>query len=256
MIDFHMHTTHSHDGISGMEEYIIKAIETGMQAICFTEHADYSNVSFGHKNYNPDAFFREFRYMKEKYGSRMEICAGIELGEPHLCSKELELLSEYPYDFILGSIHWCGDRYFGKALADSCTAKEFFDIYWNEILKAARQGGFDALAHIDLPFRVFQELYYTEEMMKNIFGYLLDRNIVLEINTSSIRRGVNGGLIGRDLLEIYRDCGGKYVTIGSDAHRVEDMGADYIRARKLALECGLKEVIFKERKIKRIEEER
>ena len=38
---------------------------------------------------------------------------------------------------------------------------------------------------------------------------------------------------GRELLEIYKANGGKYVTIGSDAHVVEDVGEDYVMAKSL-----------------------
>lgn len=248
MNDFHMHSTYSHDAVSGMEEYIVKAIDDGMQAICFTEHVDCNKVSSGYGKYSPDDFFQELHHMRRKFENRINICAGIEFSEPHLYGEELTVLSKYPYDFILGSVHWLGDVYLGKNLIRKYPAEEVFERYWREILIAVRKGGFDALAHIDLPLRAYQELYYTETAVKEIFKYLVDRNIVLEINTSSIRKGMRGTLIDSALLEIYKDCGGKYITIGSDAHRVQDMGAGYWQASALALKCSLQEVIFKERK--------
>ncbi len=249
MNDFHIHSTYSHDAVSGMEEYIVKAIDDGMQAICFTEHLDFNKVSSGYGKYSPEEFFKEFQRMKLRYENRVDICAGIEAGEPHLYSEEMTAASKYPYDFILGSVHWAGKLYPGKSLIGKVSAKEFFGIYWEEILKAVKHGDFDALAHIDLPGRCYRELYYTEAVMKEIFGYMLDRNIVLEINTSSFRKGISRSLVDRELLEIYKDCGGKYITIGSDAHRMQDMGAGYQQARNLALRCGLQEVIFKKRKM-------
>lgn len=53
---------------------------------------------------------------------------------------------------------------------------------------------------------------------------------------------------GKELLEIYRANGGKYVTIGSDAHVVEDISADYATAKSLLEEVGLQEVIYRQRK--------
>ena len=254
MRDFHMHTTHSHDGISGMEEYIIKAIDEGMRAICFTEHMDFNQVSSGYENYSPKKFFEEFHRMKQKYAGQITICAGIEAGEPHLYGEEIAAVSKYPYDFILGSVHWAGKLYMGS-VKEMYTKEEFFHIYWEEVLKAVKHGGFDALAHIDLPGRCYGELYYTEAVMKEIFGYMVDKNIALEINTSSIRKGISRSLLDRELLEIYKDCGGKYITIGSDAHRVQDMAADYSQASRLASECGLQEVVFIDRQMKTIKRE-
>ena len=52
---------------------------------------------------------------------------------------------------------------------------------------------------------------------------------------------------GRELLEIYKANGGKYVTIGSDAHVVEDVGEDYVMAKSLLEEVELQEVVYKQR---------
>lgn len=249
MNDFHIHSRYSHDSTADMEEYIKRAIGNGMKAICFTEHLDFYKTPPGYKKYVPDDFFLEFESMREKYESDICICAGVEAGEPHVYPEQFAAASGYPYDFILGSIHWGGNIYFGKARLDQYSSKEFFELYWKEILGAVKHGGFDALAHIDLPGRDFPEMYYTEAVMKEIFYYLLDRNAVLEINTSSLRRGIGKSLIDGGLLELYRDCGGRYVTIGSDAHRVQDMGAGCMQARELAQRHGLREVIFRSRQI-------
>lgn len=72
--------------------------------------------------------------------------------------------------------------------------------------------------------------------------------MVIEINTSSLRKGHAQTMPGKELLEIYKANGGKYVTVGSDAHIVEDMGADYVVANKLLKEVGLQEVIYRQRK--------
>ena len=79
MRDFHMHTTHSHDGISGMEEYIIKAIGEGMRAICFTEHMDFKQVSSGYENYSPKKFFEEFKAFIAK-GNVIDMAVAVVIG--------------------------------------------------------------------------------------------------------------------------------------------------------------------------------
>ena len=53
---------------------------------------------------------------------------------------------------------------------------------------------------------------------------------------------------GIELLEMYKENGGKYVTIGSDAHVVEDIGVDYKVAKELLNTVGLEEVIYRKRK--------
>lgn len=53
---------------------------------------------------------------------------------------------------------------------------------------------------------------------------------------------------GKELLQIYEDCGGNYITIGSDAHEVKDLAADNEAAKELSKSLGLQEVIFINRK--------
>ena len=245
--DYHLHTKYSHDSKADLEEYAVKAIEMGMDAICFTDHLDFNQRSPGYGNYSPEGFFEELAMIKKKYGDKLVICAGAEVGEPHVYGKELSEIYQYPYDFILGSMHWYGDLYFGKDLAEKYSIKEFYSIYWGEILKAVKQGGIDALAHIDLPKRFFQDIYYEEKVLKEIFKCMIEKEIALEINTSFVRKGIGKKLLPGEMLEIYRDCGGKYITIGSDAHQVQDLGTAYQQARSLAQKYDLQEVIFKER---------
>lgn len=173
--------------------------------------------------------------------------AGIEFGEPHLYSEHLLGLAKYPYDFIIGSIHWIGDMFPCQKVREQYSTKEFYTLYWQEVLKTVKVGGFDALGHMDFPKRYYGEIYYEEATINEIFRNLLDEDLVIEINTSSLRKGHEQTMPGRELLEIYKENGGKYVTIGSDAHVVEDVGADYAMAKKLLEEVGLQEVVYKQR---------
>jgi histidinol-phosphatase (PHP family) len=162
-------------------------------------------------------------------------------------------LAKYPYDFVIGSIHWIGDMFPCQKVREQYSAKEFYTLYWQEVLKTAQAGGFDALGHIDFPKRYYGEIYYEETTMNEIFRNLLDKDLVIEINTSSLRKGHKQTMPGKELLEIYKANGGKYVTIGSDAHVVEDISADYAIAKSMLDEIGLQEVVYRQRKQSRME---
>ena len=43
--DFHMHSSHSGDSSTPMEQMIQQAIQTGMTQMCFTEHQDFDYPS-------------------------------------------------------------------------------------------------------------------------------------------------------------------------------------------------------------------
>ena len=111
-----------------------------------------------------------------------------------------------------------------------------------------KHGGFDALGHIDFPKRYYGEVYYTEQMLNEIFKYLLDQDRIIEVNTSSLRKGHSETMPDCEVLEIYKANGGRYVTIGSDVHVVEDMAADYEVAKAHIEKLGLQEVIYEQRR--------
>lgn len=246
--DLHIHTEFSCDSEADMEQYVKQAIERGMQALCFTDHVDLNPNDYGYNYYNPEKYFEKFNRVKESYKNQITMYSGIEFGEPHLYADRLRQLSTYPYDFIIGSIHWIGDMFPCQKVREQYSAKEFYTLYWKEVLNTVKQGGFDALGHIDFPKRYYGEIYYVEAEIKEIFKRLLDKDMVIEINTSSLRKGHCETMPGKDLLELYKDCGGRYVTIGSDAHEVKDVGADYEMAQKLVKDFELQQVLYEQRK--------
>ena len=246
--DLHIHTEFSCDSEADMEQYILKAINENVQAICFTDHVDLNPDDYGFNYYNPDRYFAKYNLMKDKYEKKIKLLSGIEFGEPHLYPEKLEELSKYPYDFIIGSIHWIGNMFPCQSVREKYSAKEFFTLYWEEMLRTVKHGGFDALGHIDFPKRYYGEVYYTEQMLNEIFKYLLDQDRIIEVNTSSLRKGHSETMPDCEVLEIYKANGGRYVTIGSDVHVVEDMAADYEVAKAHIEKLGLQEVIYEQRR--------
>ena len=248
MRDLHVHTENSCDSEADMEFYVKKAIDLNVDTICFTDHVDYNKNDYGYNYYNSEIFFEKYNKVNAKYSNFIDLYAGIEFGEPHLYARELAELSKKSYDFIIGSIHWIGNMFPCQKVREQFTAKEFYDLYWEEVLKTVKQGGFNSLGHLDFPKRYYGEIYYRETILNEIFKYLLDKDMTLEINTSSLRKGHKETMPGIELLEIYKANGGQFITIGSDAHVVEDLCADYQIAKTLVEKVGLQEVIYKKRK--------
>ena len=247
-VDLHVHTEFSCDSEAKMERCAEEALSKGITTLCFTDHVDLNPNDYGYNYYTPDKYFEEYRKVREKYEGGVRLLSGIEFGEPHLYADKLKELSIYPYDYIIGSIHWIGDMFPCQKVREQYSAKEFYTLYWEEVLKTVKQGGFDALGHIDFPKRYYREIYYQEAKLREIFQYLLDKDMVIEINTSSLRKGHSETMPGDELLAVYKDCGGRYVTIGSDAHEVQDVGADGNAAKVLLCKYGLQEVVYEERR--------
>ena len=248
MRDMHIHTEFSCDSEAKIEDYILEANKKGISTICFTDHVDLNTNDYGYNYYSAESFWNKFIEIKSKSDIEIEVLVGIEFGEPHLYENQLLELTKYPYDFVIGSIHWIGDMFPCQKVREQYSVKEFYTLYWQEVLRTVQTGEFDALGHIDFPKRYYGEIYYEESILKEIFCYLLEKDLIIEINTSSLRKGHEQTMPGKELLEIYKNNGGRYVTIGSDAHLVEDIGADYMVAKELLREVGLQEVVYRQRR--------
>ena len=155
MRDLHVHTRFSSDSQTPMEAHVLRAIALGLETVCFTDHVDFNPVDFGYLFYQPDAFFAELRALRERYGDRVELLAGMEFGETHLYRTELAGLLKRPYDFVIGSVHWVGDLFPADAVKKGVPMREYAGGYWGVMLEMARLGGFDAMGHMDFPKRYY-----------------------------------------------------------------------------------------------------
>ena len=247
--DCHIHTRFSQDARQTMEEACERAVSLGLDAVCFTEHQDFDETY--RDFYDPEAYFAELERMRERYDGRLRILAGLEFEELTQHLPELEQAQKRSYDFILGSVHcWIGDLFASQIAELGLPLERVYELYWEEILKMVRCGGFDAVAHLDFPKRYMGDaLWYDPAVLDEIFGEMRKRGLVLEINTSSLRKGCREAMPGEALLRRYKANGGEYVTLGSDAHYAEDIYADVPQASETAQAAGLRPVCFVGRKI-------
>ena len=247
--DMHVHTHFSCDSDEIIENYCLAAAPKGVYALCFTEHVDFNENDDGCGYYNADAFFDEFTKMKEQYKNSVRLLSGLEFSEMHLYSEKSPAFELFPYDFIMCSIHyWYQDMFPSRMVKEGIAIETCYEYYWAEVLKAVKHGNFDCLGHIDFPKRYYKKSVVTQKTLREICGIMIANDICLEINTSSLRKGLAESMPDHDILAIYSALGGKHVTIGSDAHTSADLSMDYLHAKRLIEHYNLQEVIFKNRK--------
>ena len=113
---------------------------------------------------------------------------------------------------------------------------------------------FDVLGHVDYVARYAPtadpEIYLArwKTYLEPIFKILIARGQVLELNSRrlALKRAQDALL---PIYQFYQELGGKYVTIGSDAHISQALAINSNIAEELAAACGLRPVYFKKRKI-------
>ena len=218
--DLHIHTNYSFDSKVTMEQYALRAIELGLDAICFTDHIDINKHYNTFAGFDFDGRLKEFEQIKKRFGDKLLLLLGFEMGEPHLHPKETAFLRSLKPDMIIGSIHHPMDY----EQNTNVSRREYERIYDRYVRQMVADGDLDILGHMDMPKKYHQD--YVED-----FPYICDtlkmcvkRNIVPEINTSSLRSGATTTMPSFDAIRYYQSVGGKYVALNSDSHSVASLG--------------------------------
>ena len=233
MFDFHIHTHYSFDGFHSMKELAEKAISIGLQELCFTDHKDYDFDGEGSDfTFSYEDFFKELETTAYYYQNHIKIKAGVEFGlQPHNLERYEDDMEKYPFDFIIGSLHSAKKTdIFTGDFFDHRTQQEAYADYFNDLLQVIRQGApFSVVGHLDMIKRYgnySKPLHpsHYHDMVKSIFMELIQRNQGIEVNTSGYRYHLEDAHPSVDLLQLYHRLGGEIVVVGSDAHKIAELG--------------------------------
>lgn len=262
-IDMHTHTNNSFDGNYPIEEMCEAAIEKGIQTIAFTDHVEMDY--FKEKGFDKDAenSYKDMLRAKDIYKDRIELCVGIELGEPTYDIEASEaLINSRDYDFVIGSIHnlrktddFCELKYEGMDI------EALLDKYFYELKILADWAKFDTFAHLTYPLRyIVGENKIPVNMQKyqkdidEILSILVSKDKALEINTSGLRQPIGITMPDESIVKRFKELGGKMITVGSDSHFTYHLGAGIEEGMKIAKNAGFDSVyIFKKRRPVEIE---
>ena len=244
--DYHIHTRFSVDSDAEMTAVCETAIARGLGEIAFTDHVDFGpDDSYGY--FRPVEYLAEIKRCRASYGDRLTIRAGVELGEPHIFSREAAaVLDGGDFDFVLGSAHYAdGMQAAWKAPFFEQPLRQAYEAYFHQVALLAAEGDFDVLSHLDLvkrDARRFGKVYDGPEpyadMIRAALRSIVERGKGIEINTSPLRRGQTEPCPTLQILRWYRELGGEILTLGSDAHRPEYVAADFDVALEMARAAG------------------
>lgn len=239
--DYHVHSDFSSDSQTPMEQMIERAIQLGLQKICFTDHMDYdyppvSDLTFA---FDPEPYYTKLQVLKKQYEKQIKVLMGVELGlQTHLADRLNSLINRYPFDFIIGSTHvvdhmdpFTPQYWENRSIHDSIYR------YFESIAEYCRLfQGFHVYGHIDYIIRYvpgqkdtkYDYSYYDytdilDEALKTILSY--DKGI--EINTAGLKYGLGYAHPKAEILKRYRELGGELITIGSDGHKPEHLAYDF-----------------------------
>ncbi len=250
--DYHVHTAFSDDSEYQMEQIVKDSIAMRMDEICFTDHVDYgvkNDWNDGKEikyrkgipgepenmpilNVNYPLYYKTYQKVKKQYGDKITLKLGLEFGmQSHTIEQYEKLYMKYPFDFIILSVHEVEDKEFWtQDFQRGRTQQEYNERYYEELLYLVQNyHNYSVLGHMDLITRYDTAGTYPFEKLKPILTEILKTVIAdgkgIEVNTSSHRYGLSDLTPSRDILKLYRALGGRIITIGSDSHKPEHLGA-------------------------------
>lgn len=263
LADYHVHTAFSDDSAYPLEDVCRDAVARGLTEICITDHVDYGvksdageppiRLENGEPVTNVDypRYFAALEAARGQWAPELHVAHGLELGV-QMCTLDAyrRLLDTWRdhMDFAILSIHqvdnrefWNGDFQRGR------TQAEINDAYYQELLHVV--GAFKdyaVLGHLDLirrydPFGAYP-FERVRDLVAEILRAVIESGHGIEVNTSGIRYGLGCFQPADEVLALYRDLGGRIVTVGSDSHKPEHLGAHLTRAQDLLRSLGFTHV--------------
>ncbi len=255
LFDYHLHSIYSPDGSMEMETIVNRARELGLAEICITDHVEVDS-SFGDEWQTSTetlrALLSDLNRMQELTDGFVK--RGAELAfpdhNPGTVKDMVSLVNPDDFDFIIVSLHqYQGESPFSDTFFRERTLAEGAATYIRSINERIREFPteyYDVLGHIDFVVKGFHgckdprlSLSFFEEELRELFRYLIDNGKTLEVNTSIYRSLPGNKVHGLDWLTLFAQMGGEFVTIGSDAHREEQIGYRLKDALNLIREAGI-----------------
>ncbi len=262
--DMHVHSHFSSDSTELPESIIETSISKGFSYVYFTDHHD---MDFPVNDQEPnmdfqldfDAYMKTLCELREVYHNKVDVRLGIEQGIcPETAPRIANLSNQYPFDFIIGSSHLTalknGDPYYPDYYAGKTNVDAYREYFMSEVENVKLTDGFDVYGHLDYAVRYCPDPTFVynfkdyQDIFEVLLKHLIEKGKGIEINTAGIAKiGYPHPHI--ETLKLYRALGGEIITIGSDAHKKEDIGFGFDVAETLLKSVGFQYyTVFKERK--------
>lgn len=240
--DYHMHTSFSSDSTYPMEEEVLRAIEVGLEEICFTDHVDHVA---SYENSDLVECRKEYLRLKDKYAGQIQLKFGVEFGmQLHTMDLFEKDYHNFDFDFVIMSCHQIDDKgFWNQEYQEGMNQNEINVSYYEYIYECAkRYKNYSVLGHLDAikrddPFGEYDDQYVLE-IIKKILKLVIEDGKGIEVNTSNFRYNLSDLTPSRTILKLYYDLGGRILTFGSDSHQKEHVGYKIEEVKKIVKEIG------------------
>jgi len=245
IVDYHVHLRAPDESldpsVEGVERFVEVAAERGIDEVGFTEHVYYFTQTrvlwtapyhIRHSAYDLEPYVDAIVEAKRQ---GMPVKLGLEVDYvPGREEETRDLLAPYPWDYLLGSIHFIGHSGIDSepGLTDEVGVEEAWRRYYEVLGLAAESKLFDSLAHPDLVRMFGPEIAWDWKAVAGSLG-----GVCLEVSSGGLHKPHTKLYPNPELLEQAHDRGAG-ITLASDAHVPANLGRDLDQAIEHARAAG------------------
>ena len=222
--NYHTHTARCHHAGGTEEEYVQRAIESGVKILGFSDHTPYwfQGTYYSHMRmfrHELEEYVQVVKDLREKYADRIQILLGVECEYyPSYFEETVKHLREAGIEYMIQGQHWVGDEenepYCGRATDDETVLERFVD----QSIEGMKTGLFTYLAHPDLIYYVGDDASYLRHM-ERLCKAAKELDMPLELNLLGFRARRN--YPDARFWKLAGEAGCK-VLLGCDAHMPQD----------------------------------
>lgn len=222
--NYHTHTARCHHAGGTEEEYVQRAIESGVKILGFSDHTPYwfQGTYYSHMRmfrHELEEYVQVVKDLREKYADRIQILLGVECEYyPSYFEETVKHLREAGIEYMIQGQHWVGDEenepYCGRATDDETVLERFVD----QSIEGMKTGLFTYLAHPDLIYYVGDDASYLRHM-ERLCKAAKELDMPLELNLLGFRARRN--YPDARFWKLAGEAGCK-VMLGCDAHMPQD----------------------------------
>ena len=258
--DYHTHTALCKHAEGQPADYVRSAVQKGLREIAVTDHGP------APRNFDP-----EHRMKRSQFGIYQEwihaaqldgdcnVLFGVEADYFEGCKSFMsEWLAQYPFDLVLGSIHYLGswnmDDPETLSMWESSDVNAVWRRYFELIAEMADTKLYDVVTHLDLPKRGGNRPRdrYLPDFVLPALDRIARAGMAIEINTSGLRHPVSEMYPAPRILAWAREREIP-IAFGSDAHLPEQVASNFEQAVALAREAGYTHgVRFRQRRRRKV----
>jgi len=265
--DVHIHTHHSHGTASTLSMYEA-ARAKGLTTVGFSEHSPRPEGYVYARDYQPKLisaypeYVEEVKILKARgKGEGVAVLFGVELDYiPDHTDYAKKLCEEYPYDYILGGLHFQGTWGFDASQEDwdilsVAQCHEIYAAYYEDLARMCDTGLFHVAAHPDLikifsreRFDAWLALPGSQKLVRHALQVMQRNGVAMEVSSAGLRKPCKEIYPGRLIMQLARQANVS-ISFGSDAHCVNTPGYAFVELASYAARHGFSEsVVFKGQK--------